>query len=353
MQTAINETDHTIPAGLLVTTRDVEIPILQRSESVLPQKSIANALEIKIDFKLQDGYQTDLTPLLSKARSGDHKAFDRLTERLCPLVRRALKKQGANADDAEDALSSALLIFYRLMTQGRFDAMQTGGVIAYFRKVALHEWLHRPSARKNGNTLSLVYCDAASGEEVTIEPADTRAHFTEKVENRCLYEFLVQQLDEVFVGMRTGPERFRGELEKLSFICYYQDGMTQNEIFVLLNTVSANCSLSNPVTRIDLNNWLSMGRSLKTLLKHIAEDHTELMGTLVELHLNQLKLPENTSEVLRLFYKEGADIKQLALRKGIEVALLKRELSVGKKALVEGLAKTIKNQLHLARFGVQ
>ncbi len=359
MQTDIIEIDQKLPQIRPVRRRDAGTVLTHRTDSdycdnfSAPTNSFpAESKTTNLEFKFQEGYCQDLTPILTKARTGDHKAFDRLSDRLCPLVRRTLTKQGATPDDAEDAISNAMMIFYRLLSQGRFDAMETGGVIAYFRKVALHEWLHRPSARKNGAMISLVYRDAA-GEDIWIEPADTRVHFTEKVENRCLYEFLVKQLDEVFVEDKKGVDRFRGELEKFAFISYYQDNLTQNEIFIRLNQISENCSQPNPVSRVDLNNWLSMGRSLKTLLKHLAEDHTELMGTLVELHLSQLKLPEAISEVLRLVYKDGRDLKQVASRKGIELTMLKRELSIGKKALVEVLARTIKSQLHLSRFGVQ
>ena len=301
----------------------------------------------------QERPQQDLTPLLMKAKNGDHQAFDRLSERLCPIVRRSLRKQGATVDDAEDAIGSAMLILYRLMAQGRFDAMQTGGVIAYFRTVALHEWLHRPEVRKHGATLSFYYTDQANGESVCIEPVDTKAPFTETVENRSLYDFLLKQLDEIFVQGRTGQERFRGELEKLAFIYYYQDGMTQVEIFDTLSPICGNFPQMTVLTRVDLNNWLSMGRSLKTLLKHLAEEHTEIMATLVELHLPQLNLPETTSDVLRTVYKEGTDQRQVASERGNDLSGLKKELISAKRALVEGLARAIKNQLHVARFGVQ
>ncbi len=301
----------------------------------------------------QERPQQDLTPLLMKAKSGDHQAFDRLTERLCPIVRRSLRKQGATVDDAEDAIGSAMLILYRLMTQGRFDAMQTGGVIAYFRTVALHEWLHRPEVRKNGATLSFYYTDQTSGESVCLDPVDTKAPFTETVENRSLYDFLLKQLDEVFVQDKSGSDRFRGEMEKLAFIYYYQDGMTQNEIFETLSPICANFPHLASLTRIDLNNWLSMGRSLKTLLKHLAEEHTEMMATLVQLHLSQLNLPETTSDVLRTVYKEGSDQRQVASERGKDLSGIKKELISAKRALVEGLAHAIKNQLHVARFGVQ
>jgi DNA-directed RNA polymerase specialized sigma24 family protein len=299
----------------------------------------------------QEGNRMDLTPLLAKARRGDPSAFDKLMQAMCPHILGVLRKQGAAPDDAEDALSKAMIIIHRLLTQNRFDAMQTGGFIAYFRKVALHEWLHRPEARRAMQTVPLSVTDRDTGETIELDVMDDSPTIADKIANLSLYEFLLQQLDEVFVAGRSGADRCRGELEKLAFVYFYQDGITQNEIFDILSVLSGNFPQMTPITRADLNNWLSMGRSLKALLKHLAEHHAEIVGMLVELHLNSLQLPANVSDTLRLVYREGRSLAWIADQRGVDIADARRELAAGKKELIEGLARTIKAQLKVSRSG--
>ena len=298
-----------------------------------------------------EGNRVDLAPLLAKARRGDQSAFDKMMQAMMPHILGVLRKQGATMDDAEDALSRAMIIIYRLLTQNRFDDMQTGGFVAYFRKVALHEWLHRPDARRALQTVPLSVVDQDTGETVIMDVCDDSPAIADTVANLSLYEFLLQQLDEVFIAGRSGADRSRGELEKLAFVYFYQDGITQNEIYDILSVLSGNFPQMTPITRADLNNWLSMGRSLKALLKHLAEHHAEIVGMLVELHLNNLQLPANISDTLRLVYREAHTLEWIAAKRGVDTAEVRRELAVGKKELIDGLARTIKAQLKVSRSG--
>src|SRR5690242_6035601 len=100
----------------------------------------------------QPNDRANLAPLLQKAREGDYTAFNRLMEHLGPPIVGFLRRGGASPDDAEDALSKTMLIIYRLMAEKRFEAIQIGGFVAYFRIVAWHEWLHRPEVRQKLKT---------------------------------------------------------------------------------------------------------------------------------------------------------------------------------------------------------
>jgi DNA-directed RNA polymerase specialized sigma24 family protein len=299
----------------------------------------------------QQDSRINVTPMLMSAREGDETAFNRLMQVLCPPILSALRKQGASADDAEDALSKAMLIIYRLLRQNRFDAMQTGGFVAYFRTVAIHEWMHRPEVRRAIQSVPLTVLDADTGETVDLDVPDESQPLHERVANLSLYDFLMRQLDEVFVAGRTGPERCRGELEKLAFIYFYQDGMTQLDIYDILSVLGGNFPHATPVTRADLNNWLSMGRSLKSLLRHLAERHAEIAGMLVDLHLSELNLPLNVAEPLRLFYRERLSVEEIAADQGMAIVEVRQALAIGKKELIEGLARTIKAQLKVSRSG--
>lgn len=325
-------------------------PNVARHEARLPQDDVRKNAAM-IESGPSEGNRVDLAPLLAKARRGDQSAFDKMMQTMSPHILGVLRKQGATMDDAEDALSRAMIIIYRLLTQNRFDAMETGGFVAYFRKVAVHEWLHRPEARRAMQTVPLSIVDQDTGEIVDLDVADNGPTVADKIANLSLYEFLLQQLDEVFVAGRSGADRSRGEFEKLAFVYFYQDGITQNEIYDILSVLSGNFPQMTPISRADLNNWLSMGRSLKALLKHLAEHHAEIVGMLVELHLNNLQLPPNIADTLRLVYREGHTLEWIAAKRGVESAEVRRELAAGKKELIDGLARTIKAQLKVSRSG--
>jgi DNA-directed RNA polymerase specialized sigma24 family protein len=297
----------------------------------------------------QSNDRVNLAPLLNRARDGDETAFNRLMEQLGPPVVGFLRRNGASPDDAEDALSKAMLIVYRLMAERRFDAIQIGGFIAYFRKVAWNEWLHRPEVRQSLKAVSLDHVDSETGRSTATDIPDPGSNPADPVINREMYAFLERQLDIVFVAGRSGPDRMRGVCEKLAFLYFYQDGMTQNEIHDALAIVGQNFPRMTPITSADLNNWLSMGRSLKALIKHLATNCQEIVESLIELHLRDLRLDATITEVLRMAYLDRCGVDEIAAKCGMNATTVKQALAAGNKELIDGLTRTIKVQLKFAR----
>ena len=276
-------------------------------------------------------------------------AFNRLMDHLGPPVLGFLRRNGASVDDAEDALSKAMVIIYRLMLEKRFDAIQIGGFIAYFRKVAWNEWLHRPEVRQSLKTVSLDHIDPETGKSTAIDIPDPKGSPADPVISKELYAFLERQLDLVFIAGRSGPDRMRGVCEKLAFMYFYQDGMTQNEIFDALAAVAQNFPQMTPITPADLNNWLSMGRSLKALIKHLATNCSEIVESLIDLHLRELNLDPATAEILRMAYLDRCGVEEIAAKRGMGTAAVRQTLASGNKELIDGLTRTIKVQLKFAR----
>lgn len=291
--------------------------------------------------------QTQITLLLQKSQRGDHGAFDKLMNIVCPIIKNTLRKQGATADDADDILGTSMAIIFRVLTNGGFKTIQPGGFVNYFKKVAVNAWLH--SRRKANLTTSLSFTDSATGEEMECNISDGSRPLTEQVENKYLYDFLIDLLEDVFVKGKQGAERARGEMEKRSFLYFYRDGMTQNEVFDTLKLQSSGIENMNPITRADINNWLSMGRSLKSLLKRLTDEHRELTDVLIDLHLGKLALPAKTESVLRMVYHDGSSLDSIAANLKSTTGEIKRDLMTGKRMLVDSLAQTIKGQLHNAR----
>lgn len=297
----------------------------------------------------QDRIRVDLTPDLRKACRGDAAAFDRLMKRLTPNTLHRLMRQGATDEDAEDALSETMIIVHRLLQRQRFEEVSTGGFVAYFYQVAYHEWLHCISERRQRNETLSVYEDPITGDHIGVDFSDPNPSPEHRVPNKILYDFFREQLVTVFVFSRTDAERMRGELEMLAFLYFYQDGLTQNEIFEILLPLSQAFPDQPPLTLADLNNWLSMGRSLKAVLKHLAEHHFELMDILLNLHLEQLNLPSETKQVMRLYYSEGLTLTEIAARLGSAAPSVRRTFYLGKKPLIDALTRTIKGQLKRSR----
>ncbi len=297
----------------------------------------------------QPNDRMNLAPLLNKARAGDETAFNRLMEHLGPPCVGFLRRNGATIDDAEDALSKAMVIVYRLMNESRFEDYQIGGFISYFRKVAWREWLHRPEARQSLKTVSIDHVDPNTGKSSATDIPAPGGNPADPVINKELYAFLERQLDVVFIAGRSGPDRMRGECEKLAFMYFYQDGMTQNEIYDTLSVLSQNFPQMTPITHADLNNWLSMGRSLKALIKHLATNCREIVESLIDLHLRDLGLDPTIAEVLRLAYVDRCGLDEISTKCGIDAAAVSKALAAGNKELIDGLTRTIKVQLKFAR----
>jgi DNA-directed RNA polymerase specialized sigma24 family protein len=295
--------------------------------------------------------RSSLDWLLVKAQQGDHDAFDKLTDCLHPILLRYLRGQGATADDAEDAIGDTLLIMLRKMEEARFKSMSAGEFVAYIRVTALNAWRNRPAGKDRGRVVPWTCLDKQTGEEVLIDLPDPRPSPDDLILIKRLFEFLMQQTEEVFIGDRVGPDRDRGNMERLAFFYFYKDGQTQNEIYQILTVIGRSFPQMPPVTPADLNNWLSMGRSLKALVAHLAQDHADIMDSLMDLHLSRLALPEQEEEVLRRVYQEKRDLAWIAAHLNLPLTEVKRLFVAGRKALIDGLARTIKKQLHGTRSG--
>jgi len=142
---------------------------------------------------------------------------------------------------------------------------------------------------------------------------------------------------------RGAAARDLGLLKKMAFQSFYVDRLSQREIASHLNRYAAHLNVS--VTEDKLNNWLSGGRILKTVVSYVVQHREEGLSYLMSRVLSTTNMTQSDREILRLHWCCGKGAAEIAAERQSTPNEIRKLLENG----VAELVATIKKQLHDGR----
>jgi DNA-directed RNA polymerase specialized sigma24 family protein len=296
----------------------------------------------------------EIDKLLARLAEGDREAIPPLILCFRGVIRSAVSSRVLPAD-FEDSVQGVFLGVDRYVRAGQF---QNKGRAAFAR---LLKDIARSEARKlvRGHRESSLTV-TRDGEEREMDPPGPQPtllshEILEELLNAALIE-PARARDEKrrAEGLRTSrltapseeaavTEEDRALLQKLAFQYYYVDGLSVPEIARQLGPIAT--TLRVPVTGGNLNNWLSGGRILKTIVTYVMANRKRTFCQTLELVAQNGALADCDSDALRRHFCNGDDATAIAEVRKCSVTEIERVLTEGMNMIVA----SIKKELHKSR----
>jgi RNA polymerase sigma factor (sigma-70 family) len=275
--------------------------------------------------------------LVARCSQGDRLAFDVLWERYHGRIYHFIHVRVGNLDEAEDLTQETFIRAWSALSGGtQVDAFPPW--LYQIARNVVNDWADR--RRRTGVPEAL---------EDHREPPVSGPSVEQVVEARLSWEFLVKQLDEVLLYNAGTPEgKKSGLLRKLAFLSFYVDGLTLPQLQAELTPHAQALGLPAP-TPTQLNNWLSRGDILSSLVRHLVQDHPDWIVATVKECLDGLSLPEKDAEIARWRWQEGLSLQAIAERSGLPVGDVSQTTERIARGLVPRVSARLKAQLHEVR----
>src|ERR1035441_7722835 len=220
--------------------------------------------------------------LLQRLAGGDAEALPPLMVRYYPVIRRAVGDRvppGLIQDCAQDTS----LRIWEAVKDGRFCNEGIPQFVSFVKTIAWRE--ARKYITAAGREESLVR--ERDGEEVEWDvPAPESAEravetplLLDDILNKALIDAAIHQAG-----------RDVGLLKKLAFHSFYVDHLPQREIARVLSRYASTAELNVSITEDVLNNWLSGGRILKTVIGYVVRHRGTQLALLVELRSEERRV---------------------------------------------------------------
>jgi hypothetical protein len=189
--------------------------------------------------------------------------------------------------------------------------------------------------------------DPDSAEEEVAEPGPGPERLADQSE---LLAFLNQQLDEVLIHSQPGQkEKDLGLLRKLAFVRFYIDGFSQREILKAAIEAGARLGISGEMTRTRVNNWISRGDVLKSLVVRLVEKHQTIVDKLSHICTQSPDLTDEERGLLQMEWALGKRLQQMPVSSSHVLPLVAAQPSSAKIKIAGGLFRTVKQELHQSR----
>jgi len=271
---------------------------------------------------------------LLRLEKGDQEAVAPLMSYSYAAVRRSVRDR-VPPDLIPDCVQAVFLSLWKAVQAGRY---QYQGIPQFFSYITM---IARSEARRARR-----YC-LREAQFPTSEDSDTQwdppapEHPEPAVEMPLM---LSELLDKALIESARGPTgKDLGLLKKLAFQCYYVDGLSQKEIVAQLGEYANHLKLS--VTADNLNNWLSGGRILKTVVTYLVEHRQGGASFLIGHVLDRADVTQGQREVVHLYWCCGKEVDDIAAERRSTPEVIQDLLDNGIAALVAA----IKKQLHEGR----
>jgi len=275
--------------------------------------------------------------LILRCSQGDRTAFDLLWQQYRRRIFNFIYIRVGDPEEADDLSQEVFIRVWAALSRGT----QVGSFAPYLYQVArnvVSDWSeHRHRA------VVLEAIEDQKGQAVAGPSVE------QVVEAKWSWEFLSQQLDEVLLYSTESPEgRKSGYLRKLAFLSFYMGGLTLPQIQSDLTFHAQALELSVP-TLTQLNNWLSRGDILSSLVRHLIQDHLEWIEDTVNECLESLALSEKEATIVQCRWQRRLAMPAIAEQTCLPISEVSQTMEQIIRRLVPQVVARLKANLHEAR----
>jgi len=262
---------------------------------------------------------------------GDGNAFDGLWRRYESRLRGALRSVVFNIDELEDVVQETAIRAWRAFRTDRYTHQDR--LLPWLCRIARNVINDRPIRPEFTCELSLGIPDPS-------RPVESEMVF------RDLWAFLNAQLDESLSDDSMAGRCSALAIRKTAFILYYVHDCTLPEVVEVLGAECTSRGWERPSSSA-VNNWLSGGRLLKRLVKHLVLNHRETLEKLGADLVEECALTQGERNARSGIIGRPEQITASARAKKHDVQALD-STAIGK--IVRALSARIADDLHSSRF---
>jgi hypothetical protein len=136
----------------------------------------------------------------------------------------------------------------------------------------------------------------------------------------------------------------------MAFLRFYVDQLSQSEILELAFEDAVRLNILGQLTSSTINNWISRGDILKTLVHHLVQRHPEIVDKLSKHWTASRDLDRDERDLLHLEWGLGKSCSEIAASQNLPLAKVNELLALAKHKLAKSLFKRMKTELHELRF---
>lgn len=295
--------------------------------------------------KQREMHEDELQILIQGVQQGENETFRSLMEQVRPTLAAYIRRHHPQPEDQKDILQETFFNIYRAISAGHYHHINRLAFLQWIKKIAWHEIIYHRTSHWGPATL-LSHRDEGSDDKCPgLQDRSPRAD--QQLEYLNLSQFLEQQLDEILIQReKTETKKDLGLLKKIAFLRFYVDQVSQRELAGLLSDYAANLGLEVKVSQTTINNWVSRGDILNTLVKHLVEEHRDVLEMLewgrlcTDLNEQEKMILHQTWDGLGREGRQADDPTDPARQEVYQTA---------RQKVAHALFLRIKEQLHLLR----
>jgi DNA-directed RNA polymerase specialized sigma24 family protein len=264
-----------------------------------------------------------------------------------------LRGLGASYQSAEDILQDTFLNAYQAFQTGRYYHVSEIALAAWLRTVARHLWFRSESSVdidercETSASLSAEDESALDSAGKTVPSAPPLDGVAEQTE---LFALLNEQFDELLIHSQSSQgDKDIGRLRKGAFMRFYLEGFSQKEILNAAIEEAEQLNIVPKMTLACINNWISRGDLLKTLVGRLVERNPETVDKLRRIWHRASDLTDEEREVLRMEWEFGRCAREIAIFRSQPVSVVIATLASAKAKVAARLFVTVKRELHQSR----
>jgi RNA polymerase sigma factor (sigma-70 family) len=282
--------------------------------------------------------ESEVAELVQRARSGDNRAFDELFGLARVPLTFYVRRFVNHRHNIEDILQETFLHAYVAIRHDQYQHINCAALAGWLRRIAWHVLIHRQGPEAEEGSEALANVAAAGG-------------VAEEVGAARLMQFLDRQFDEVLIEAEGTEEgRGLGLLKKMAFLRFYLDGLSQRETVAAVLHYAARIGIEARIDRVTVNNWIARGDILRQVVRHLVNQHREVLEKLTDPEKVGAKLDAREKRMLDLHWGEGQSVEAIAEEIKIAPDQVQAWLRAAKRKVAEGLFRIIKKELHDLRY---
>jgi len=291
-------------------------------------------------------YSSDIQAVIQGMISGDAAAFDRFVVACRPPLLRYLINHVKCQDDAENITQETLLSACRAICELRYNHRGDAALRAWLRKIAWRKIVSTVTTTGSWN-ISLHQL-STDGEEFDIEPSTPSDAVEDETTQNLLIEFIDRQLDEALILCSSNEsDRLKGQLKKLAFMYFHVDELSQVETARIVSRHAAGLGMAAAVTQTTINNWISRGDVLHTLIRHLVTHHAKMLDKITLATVDRCGLTLVEANAIRHHWWVDDAIE--SIKDDSVNVQYDSAFESAKRKIAEKLFMDIKGQLHVLR----
>jgi DNA-directed RNA polymerase specialized sigma24 family protein len=253
-------------------------------------------------------------------------------------------------ETAEDIVQETLVRAYEALRSGKYRHVNEAAFAAWLRTIAPRQMFRTIGPREPRRASEPLTFERPAEIDSTGEPMELGsgpARLTEQVD---LLAFLNAQLDELLIHSQTGrKDKDMGQVKKRTFIRFYIDGLSQKEILRNALDDARRLNIATEVTRATINNWISRGDILRSLIHQLVRKHPTMMDKLSQIWTRSPDLNDEEREVLRMEWGLSMFPHEIAVFTQSNWVIVAARLASAKAKVANMLFNMVKQELHQSR----